>query len=159
LSLPRLAEPAIKGLPHDGAGFLPVDRLGCVRSVHDVYAAGDATDFPIKQGGLATQQADAVASAIAALAGARVTPQPLEPVLHGMLLTEDHPRWLRDEAAAHGEVAAAEYGLWWPPTKIAGLWLGPYLLRRDMAAAGSSRAAVPIEARLDHRTYALDATA
>ena len=35
-----------------------------------VYAAGDATDFPIKQGGLATQQADAVAERIAARAGA-----------------------------------------------------------------------------------------
>ena len=72
-----------------------------------VYAAGDATDFPIKQGGLATQQADAVASAIAARPGAPVTPQPFEPVLRGMLLTEDHPIWLRDEAAAHGEAAVS----------------------------------------------------
>jgi hypothetical protein len=31
-----------------------------------VFAAGDATTFPIKQGSLAAQQADAVADAIAA---------------------------------------------------------------------------------------------
>ena len=37
-----------------------------------MYAAGDASDFPIKHGGLASQQADAAAEAIAALAGADV---------------------------------------------------------------------------------------
>ena len=37
----------------------------------DVYAAGDATTSPIKQGGVATQQADAAAEAIAARAGCR----------------------------------------------------------------------------------------
>ena len=40
-----------------------------------VYAAGDGTAFPIKQGGLATQQADAVAETIAAAAGAPVEPR------------------------------------------------------------------------------------
>src|SRR5690349_2406674 len=62
-----------------------------------------AMQFPIKQGGLATQQADASASAMASRLGAPVTPQPCEPVLRGMLLTEDHPIWLRDEPAAQGE--------------------------------------------------------
>ena len=35
-----------------------------MQGANDVYAAGDATTFPIKQGGLATQQADAVAGSI-----------------------------------------------------------------------------------------------
>ena len=46
-----------------------------------VYAAGDGAAFPIKQGGLAAQQADAVAESIAAAVGARVTPEPFRPVL------------------------------------------------------------------------------
>ena len=47
-------------------GFLPVDEHGRVRGIGDVYAAGDGTDFPLKQGGLATQQADVAVRAIAA---------------------------------------------------------------------------------------------
>jgi sulfide:quinone oxidoreductase len=158
VSLPAMAGPAIPGLPRDAGGFLPVDRLGAVRGVEDVFAAGDATDFPVKQGGLATQQADAVASAIAARAGAPVTPQPFEPVLRGMLLTEHQPRWLRDDAAA-GEQSAAAGGLWWPPTKIAGRWLAPYLLGRDMDPTASPGAGLPIEVRLDRRARASGAHA
>ena len=46
---------------------------GLVRGLDDVYAAGDLTDFPVKQGGIATQQADAAAESIAAAAGLRST--------------------------------------------------------------------------------------
>ena len=75
-----------------------------------------------------------------------------------MLLTEYRARWLRDDAAARGEAAAAEYGLWWPPTKIAGLWLGRYLLERDIHAAGDSpRGGLPIEVRIDRHAQELDA--
>jgi sulfide:quinone oxidoreductase len=42
-----------------------------VLGLTDVYAAGDLTQFPLKQGGTAAQQADAAASSIAADAGAR----------------------------------------------------------------------------------------
>ncbi len=38
--------------------------------LEDVYAAGDITSFPVKQGGIATQLADAAAQAIAARLGA-----------------------------------------------------------------------------------------
>ena len=61
----------------------------------DVFAAGDATDQPIKQGGLATQQADAAAELIAAEAGARVTPRPFRRVLRGVVLTGEAPLYLR----------------------------------------------------------------
>ena len=71
-----------------------------------------------------------------------------------MLLTEHQPRWLRDDAAAGQESAAAGRGLWWPPTKIAGRWLAPYLLGRDLAAAASPGAGLPIEVRLDRRAPA-----
>ena len=64
-----------------------MDLHGLVHGEQDVYAAGDATESPIKQGGVATQQADAAAEAIAARAGAEVDPQPFRPVLRGLLLT------------------------------------------------------------------------
>ena len=57
-------------------GFLPVDTHGRVAGVPGVYAAGDATDFDIKQGGIACQQADAAAEAIAADAGVAIDPAP-----------------------------------------------------------------------------------
>lgn len=65
VSLPRLRGPYLPGLPHDQDGFLRVDDHGRVEGVAGVYAAGDVTAFPVKQGGLATQQADVVAAAIA----------------------------------------------------------------------------------------------
>jgi sulfide:quinone oxidoreductase len=61
ITLPSLAGPRIPGLPHDAAGFIPVDRHGLVQGEDDVYAAGDVVAFPLKQGGLAAQQADAAA--------------------------------------------------------------------------------------------------
>ena len=70
ITLPVLEGPRLSGLPHDQHGFIPVDKFGRVSDVEHVFAAGDVTAFPLKQGGLAAQQADAVAEAIAALAGA-----------------------------------------------------------------------------------------
>jgi sulfide:quinone oxidoreductase len=124
VSLPRLKGPAIAGLPADPDGFLATDNHGRVLGVPDVYAAGDATAFPIKQGGIACQQADAAAADIAARAGAPIRPEPFTPVLRGMLLTERRALHMRD-----GE--AAGRALWWPPTKIAGRELAGYLERLD----------------------------
>ena len=70
VALPELYGPPIRGLPSGEHGFLRADEHGRLHDVGPVYAAGDATDFPIKHGGLASQQADAVAESIAALAGA-----------------------------------------------------------------------------------------
>jgi sulfide:quinone oxidoreductase len=94
VTVPIVTGPAIGGLPHDAAGFLPVDAHGRVAGVSGVYAAGDATDFAIKQGGIACQQADAAAEAIAADAGVAIEPTPFAPVLRGVLLTEHDTRWL-----------------------------------------------------------------
>jgi sulfide:quinone oxidoreductase len=131
VALPALAGPAIPGLPHDEHGFIPTDRHGAVRGVSGVYAAGDGAAFPIKQGGLAAQQADAVASSIAAALGAIDHAQPFTPVLRGMLLTGAEPRYLRASPnGEHGsEVSFAP--LWWPPGKIAGRYLAPYLAHPD----------------------------
>ena len=76
-------------------GFIEIDEHARVRGVPDVFAAGDATTEPIKQGGLATQQADAAAEQIAAEAGAPVAPRPFRRVLRGVVLTGEAPLYLR----------------------------------------------------------------
>src|ERR671936_1795326 len=86
VALPRLGGPWVGGLPHDEQGFLPTDQHGAVEGIDAVWAAGDGTSFPLKQGGLAAQQADAAASAIAATFGADVSAEPFRPVLRGLLL-------------------------------------------------------------------------
>jgi len=130
ITLPVLRGPRIDGLPHDADGFVPIDAHGAVRGVPDVYAAGDATDYPIKQGGLATQQADAIAEAIAARVGAPIAPAPFRPVLRGMLVTSERPQYLEADVGGAGEAHAAETPLWWPPTKVAGRFLAPFLAER-----------------------------
>jgi sulfide:quinone oxidoreductase len=133
VSLPGLDGPALPGLPADGNGFIPVDAHGRVFGWSGVYAAGDGTSFPIKQGGLATQQADAVAAAIAAEAGAPVEPEPFRPVLRGMLLTGGEERWMDNRVVGGGgEGQVSTQSLWWPPTKIAGRYLATYLFGRDL---------------------------
>jgi len=128
IALPRLDGPRVAGLPHDRDGFIPTDRHGAVRDVSRVYAAGDGTTFPIKQGGLAAQQADAAADSIAAELGTVTDPRPFHPVMRGLLLTGAEPRYLR-AAAEHSEVSFRP--LWWPPGKIAGRYLAPYMSHHD----------------------------
>jgi sulfide:quinone oxidoreductase len=141
IALPRLVGPAVRGLPHGAHGFIPADEHGRVPGVPDVFAVGDATTFPLKQGGLATQQADAAAEAIAAELGAPVTPAPFRPVMRGILLTGGAPLYLRSTLTASGEPESASArpvarhpasmasrrALWWPPAKIAGRYLAPLL--------------------------------
>ncbi len=132
VSPPRLEGRRIAGVPADAEGFIPVDTYGRVSDLPGVYAAGDGTAFPIKQGGLATQQADAVAETIAAAAGAPVEPQPFKPVLRGMLLTGGDNRFMRSGVAGgQGEPDVAAHALWWPPAKIASRYLAPFLFGRD----------------------------
>jgi sulfide:quinone oxidoreductase len=125
VALPRLVGPRLPGVPADAHGFVPVDAHGRIKGMPDAYAAGDMTARPLKQGGLATQQADVAAAAIAASAGADVKAEAYQPVLRAMLLTGGRPRYLR--RAAHGRGAAFEEAPWWPPHKIAGRELAPYL--------------------------------
>jgi sulfide:quinone oxidoreductase len=135
VALPRLRGRAPEGVPHDDDGFVPVDAYGQVQGTADVYAAGDVTASSIKQGGIAAQQADAVAAAIAARFGAPVKAERFKPVLRGMLLTGDGARFMRaDVIGGRGE--SSEFStemLWWPKGKIVGRYLTPYLARRAHA--------------------------
>jgi sulfide:quinone oxidoreductase len=135
VALPRLSGPCIAGLPHDAAGFIPTDRHGAVPGTPAVWAAGDATTLPVKQGALAAQQADAAADAIAAHLGADLVPEPFRPALRGLLLDPRGPRLLDGDAAhvPHTE-DLTDAPMWWPPAKVAARHLAPYL-----AAGGGVR--------------------
>jgi sulfide:quinone oxidoreductase len=124
VTLPALEPPAIEGLP---SGFLPIDAHGRVEATPDVYAAGDVTAYPVKQGGVSVRQAQAVAECLAARAGAPVSPEPFEPLLRGMLLTGAAPGYIESRA---GQSLLADSPLWWPPTKVADSYLVPYLVAR-----------------------------
>jgi sulfide:quinone oxidoreductase len=155
VALPRLRGPRIDGLPQTVEGFVPVDAHGQVHRLADVFAAGDITSFPIKQGGIAAQQADAAAEMIAANAGADLTPQPFRPVLRGLLLTGRHPRYLRHDITGGSTDAssASPEPLWWPPAKIVGRYLAPFLGAfagvESPPEAPSAPGAVPVEVELD----------
>ena len=128
VALPAIDGPGIPGLPSDDGGFIPIDDHARVEGVPDVYAAGDGTNFPIKQGGLGTQQADAAASDIAARLGAAVEPEPFHPVLRGQLITGAESLHLaHDLTGGHGEGAASLDYLWWPPHKVGGRYLAAWL--------------------------------
>jgi sulfide:quinone oxidoreductase len=136
-------------VPHDRNGFVPTDAHGLVRGLDAVYAAGDLTDFPVKQGGIATQQADAAAESIAAAAGIQIDPQPFTPVLRGLLLTGLTPRYLRTEPGSVRSTADTE-PLWWPPAKIVGRHLAPFLasqlhLSESPPPADGERIAVDVD--------------
>lgn len=134
-ALPVLGGPHLGGLPCDEGGFLPIDDHARVQGADDVYAAGDGTNFPIKQGGIGTQQADAAAEHIAARLGADVDPQPFHPVLRGKLITGVESMNLRqDLTGGHGEGTASSDYLWWPPHKVSGRYLAPWLAGEDTPA-------------------------
>jgi sulfide:quinone oxidoreductase len=131
VALQALHGPALAGLPADDDGYIPVDEFGRVEGLEDVYAAGDGTNFPVKQGGLAAQQADAVAAHIAAGLGAGVEALPFEPVLRAQLLTgADSLYFVHELTGGHGDGVVSSDILWSPPEKVAGRYLAAWL--RDL---------------------------
>ncbi len=136
VTLARLRGNAIRSLPQDDDGFLPIDNHGRVVGVDNVYAAGDGANFPVKQGGIACQQADAVAEVIARAAGASIEPRSFRPVLRGQLITGRESRFMRTNLSGReGDSAqTSPETLWWPPSKVAGRYLAPYLHETEAAA-------------------------
>ncbi len=138
VALPELSGPHVPGLATDTrGGFIPVDVHGRVRHMENVFAAGDATDFPIKHGGIAAQQADTAATAIAALAGSPVTPEPFDPEIHAILLGGDKPLYLSGHVTGgHGSSSeVSEEPAWSPASKIVARYLAPYLESRERETA------------------------
>ncbi len=143
ISLPRLEGRHIEGLPYDAAGFIPIDDHSRIVGADRAYAVGDVTNFPVKQGGIATQQADVAVEAIAAELGCDVEANPLDPVLRGILWTGAKPRYLFGWlGGGHGETSVASDRPPWPidnPSKLIGRFLTPFLAEVSSALASSPR--------------------
>jgi sulfide:quinone oxidoreductase len=156
IALPRLRGRTPQGVPADPDGYVTVDPHGRVVGIEGVWAAGDGIAFPVKFGGLAAEQADAAAADIAALAGAAVERKRFRPVLRGRLLTDRGPRYLRyDTGVGSGEGEATTHTLWWPPGKINGRYLAPWLAARDDAAVAGNlphSGGLPVQTDL-HREF------
>ncbi|MGI8622172.1 MAG: FAD-dependent oxidoreductase [Solirubrobacteraceae bacterium] len=131
VTLPLPAGRPVEGLPCAAGGFLPVDHHCRVAGVDGAWAAGDGTDSTIKQGGLATQQGEAAARSIAVASGLDVEETPYEPVLRAVLIAGRRTFYLRRRLDGRDLGQASRRALWWPPTKIAGRRLAPFLDRID----------------------------
>jgi sulfide:quinone oxidoreductase len=149
VALSRMRGPGITGVPTDEEGFIETDAEGHVTGLPHVWAVGDATQQPIKQGGLACQQADTVAARVAAAAGADVLVGPPVLELRGRLLAGRQERFLhRPVGTATSEVDSQP--LWWPPAKVASVYLAPYLEERGVIAPAppEPRNAAPVDVRV-----------
>lgn len=147
VALPTIEGTQVSGVPGDERGFTPVDEYGRVEGLADVYAAGDGTTYPVKQGGLACQQADAIAELLAANAGADVDPRPFMPVLRGRLLTGHQAHYPMHDGP--GDHPAPELRLWSAPHKVNGRYLSPWLAELDGDTAPTATAAPDDEEHID----------
>jgi sulfide:quinone oxidoreductase len=130
VALPQLYGAALAGIPRTARdGFVSVDRHARVIDLDHVYAAGDTTDFPVKLGAIAALQADAAAEAIAAEAGVQIEPQPMLPVIHGILLGGRHPLYIRARISdGHGQDSeVSDQPFVDTPAKVDAKYLRPYL--------------------------------
>ena len=137
VSMPRLEGRKIEGVPCDESGFVPTDDHGRILGLERGFAIGDITTFPVKQGGIATQQADLVAESIAADLGLGPQPARFDPVLRGVLWTGGKPRYLYGQiGGGHGENSGMSEEAPWPDhgAKIIGRYITPYLAEATEAA-------------------------
>ncbi len=137
VTLPKITGRAIQGIPAGARWFVPIDER-CVVSSRDgrVFAAGDATDFPVKQGGIGAQQADTAAAGIAHIAGLGDRPPALHPVIRGTLLTGERPLYVSAQVIAGlgWQSEIYERPPWPPEDKIVAEELGPYVRKLEPAA-------------------------
>lgn len=131
ISLPRLQGRRIHGIPTDRDGFIPVNDFCEIRGVSHAYAIGDVTNFPVKQGGIAAQQADVAAEAIVADTRGQTSTSRFDPILRGVLFTGGEPLYLYGHlAGGHGESSAVSSEPLWegaPGDKIIAKHLSPFL--------------------------------
>lgn len=120
--------PAVDGLLSTSDGFLVVDERQVVKGANGVYAVGDCAAGPVKQGGIATRQADAAAAAIARALGAVICHREPDHTLRGKLVGGPAPLYLRQpglRGEADGQVSDEE--LWRPSSKVWGHYLPRWL--------------------------------
>ena len=129
VALPRIEGRPLRNVPKVEGDFVPVDDFARVPDMAEhVFAAGDATNLPLKHGGLGAQQADVAAAGIAAMAGADVTPEPLRPVIRAVLHTGREPLYITarfEDGRVESEVTTERS---WPDDeKVVAEELGPFL--------------------------------
>jgi sulfide:quinone oxidoreductase len=137
VAVPQLEGPRIDGLPAGPDGFIQITAHCQASGVDRVYVAGDASDFPVKFGAIAAQQADAAAESIAAIAGAPLEPAPFDGVVHGVLFSSRRGSLYFSARLADGSARESRISptpTWSPAAKIAARYLGPYL--EDRWASG-----------------------
>ena len=137
VALPQLRGPNVRGVPATSPhGFISIDDNCRVRGLDRVWAAGDATDFPVKMGGIAAQQADTAAADIAALAGVAGERQAFHPEVHAVLLGGRKPLYLSAQlTGGHGTASRiSETPSSSSSAKISAQYLSPYLETLDRAA-------------------------
>jgi sulfide:quinone oxidoreductase len=130
IALPVQRGPLVDGLPADAHGFVRTGSDGSVPGAADVWAVGDGSSFPVKQGGIACQQADSVAAAIARRLGIEAEELPFQPILRGWVWDGRSGRFLRAElpgGRTESTGVAEDAPLWWPVAKVAGRFLAPFL--------------------------------
>jgi sulfide:quinone oxidoreductase len=139
ISLPTITGPNVRGIPGFAQDrFLHVDEYCRVLNTGGrIFAAGDATDLPVKQGGVGAQQADVAAAGIAHLAGAGPAPERLRPRIDATLFASAKPLYLSaDLIDGRGWQATLHDEPPWPAgEKIVAEELGPFLSALDTAGS------------------------
>jgi sulfide:quinone oxidoreductase len=143
-SLPALEIRAIEGIEQGPHGFISTDSRMRVDGLERVFAVGDITWFPIKQGGLAAQQADVAAACIANSLDPEIESPAFRPRMRAALLTADGPLYLRS-GAGEEPAASSDAPLWWPPGKVAGRYLTPFVASHAAATNQPDPALVDLE--------------
>ncbi|WP_134661424.1 NAD(P)/FAD-dependent oxidoreductase [Amycolatopsis sp. CFH S0078] len=143
---PQVASVGYAGLPADDRGFLRCDPdTRAVTGRPEVYAPGDAGDFPLKLGHLALLQADAVAAAIIAhRTGAQLSARRV-PVVRHVLDMLDAAAFAQIPLSpggdpAHVDEASARY---WVSTSV--LWRAGARLA-ETALSARFRLGLPLRA-------------
>jgi sulfide:quinone oxidoreductase len=143
VTVPHITGPNVRGIAGDALDrFLHVDEHCRVTGAGGrIYSAGDATHLPVKQGGVGAQQADTAAASIVHLAGLGPKPEPLHPVIRGVLLTGGQPLYLTAHLIA-GEGVRAQVARTppWPiDDKIVAEELSVYLAELNAAMDADER--------------------
>ena len=156
LAMAAVDGPRISGLPRDSEGFLPVDEFGRVSGAPGIWAAGEVTSYPVRQPGLAAQQARVVAASIAREAGAKVRSEPFRPVVRGLLSANAE---LATNPSLNGNGGPGSALLWWPPEQLAGKHLSAHIARKLTleGPGGNDSIAVAVELGPDGRRVAAGA--
>ena len=138
VAVPALEGRRVTGIPTPSSGFVPTAGRGRVVGLDGVWAAGDVADGPVKQGGLAAQQADAAVHDILGIPpGDGDLPSP---VLRAALLGGRRPLYLRTPLDADGrpgpDGTASGESPWWPSAKVVGRHLTAWLAAHPVQEAG-----------------------